>query len=568
MSISFSCQCGKQIQVAEKFAGRRAKCPGCGQPVAIPQPGAPDEDIDGDLLFEALGGGGGAQPQTPPVPCPECNQVMPATASVCTFCGYRKNAQTYNQAATASSGQPAKKGKKQKREPGESRLPTFNFSSGAVKVLVVLALFVGGIVWYYLGPARNLHINEVITVSMLEPVPRGDRHPPFTEEAMLSTFSRGGKKQEPSLNPDEEKAADDIYAIGSGEKLFVTRPDDMGDYVILHVALKQDTIKNMSRTHLYDSIISGKDFHLVPEGGGTPIEGRLLHGGFGDSIEIDTGMANTTSYSALFPVEPTQIEEEKDGGVIQGKAYWSEPLANGEISFTSYYSYGEFTAPKGVYGEGRLKLSNVHGLSVDMDYDHSTLEVDWDRDATGWWSRRDYRYVTHTNPWHRYELTLLFKRPANGGLCELTYCDKPVATFRLYPTPELRTPAASPIKGSSPTSQTPTNNPLEYFSLMAEARDKARGIVSASNLSQLGQAMYMYLDQNNQKWPDRISQLESVMPNYQQVMVNPRTGANPGFIYIKPDPGADPRTTGVIFESLHAKPDPNGAVLYADGHIE
>ena len=36
MAIEFSCQCGKQIKVSEKFAGRRAKCPGCGEPVVIP----------------------------------------------------------------------------------------------------------------------------------------------------------------------------------------------------------------------------------------------------------------------------------------------------------------------------------------------------------------------------------------------------------------------------------------------------------------------------------------------------------------------------------------------------
>jgi len=38
MRIAFACKCGKKLQADEKHAGKRAKCPGCGATVTIPQP--------------------------------------------------------------------------------------------------------------------------------------------------------------------------------------------------------------------------------------------------------------------------------------------------------------------------------------------------------------------------------------------------------------------------------------------------------------------------------------------------------------------------------------------------
>src|SRR5437588_6084651 len=46
MSIVVSCQCGRRFKAKDQWAGRRAKCPGCGGPLIIPTPPAavpPDE---------------------------------------------------------------------------------------------------------------------------------------------------------------------------------------------------------------------------------------------------------------------------------------------------------------------------------------------------------------------------------------------------------------------------------------------------------------------------------------------------------------------------------------------
>jgi hypothetical protein len=46
MAIQFKCACGKVLQVAEKFARKSAKCPGCGETVRVP-------DEDGSVTAQA-----------------------------------------------------------------------------------------------------------------------------------------------------------------------------------------------------------------------------------------------------------------------------------------------------------------------------------------------------------------------------------------------------------------------------------------------------------------------------------------------------------------------------------
>src|SRR5689334_6938922 len=41
MPIAFLCSCGKQLRAPEEYAGRRVKCPGCGEPQTVPDAEAP-----------------------------------------------------------------------------------------------------------------------------------------------------------------------------------------------------------------------------------------------------------------------------------------------------------------------------------------------------------------------------------------------------------------------------------------------------------------------------------------------------------------------------------------------
>lgn len=88
MAIEFNCpHCEKFLSTSEDRAGRKAKCPGCGEVVTVPglEVPAPDDELDDDL------------PPPPPkgnlrdtrakVACPMCGGEVLAAAKRCKHCG-------------------------------------------------------------------------------------------------------------------------------------------------------------------------------------------------------------------------------------------------------------------------------------------------------------------------------------------------------------------------------------------------------------------------------------------------------------------------------------------------
>lgn len=61
MPIEFACECGKAFKVADEFAGKRSKCPACGQPVVVPTP-PPTEESAEDAALRALTEGDDPEP--------------------------------------------------------------------------------------------------------------------------------------------------------------------------------------------------------------------------------------------------------------------------------------------------------------------------------------------------------------------------------------------------------------------------------------------------------------------------------------------------------------------------
>lgn len=90
MTINFSCEvCGKTLSTTDDKAGRKAKCPGCGEVLLVPNAidGADDEfsDLpDEETLPELLG-----RPRSSgkTAACPMCGETVSASATKCEFCG-------------------------------------------------------------------------------------------------------------------------------------------------------------------------------------------------------------------------------------------------------------------------------------------------------------------------------------------------------------------------------------------------------------------------------------------------------------------------------------------------
>lgn len=103
MAIKFSCKCGKHLKAPESAAGRRSRCPRCGDPVVVPSPEKtvplPERDLDmppdsGTRELEIPGGGGAArgdpgrsEPRREGRECPYCGEEILKVARKCKHCG-------------------------------------------------------------------------------------------------------------------------------------------------------------------------------------------------------------------------------------------------------------------------------------------------------------------------------------------------------------------------------------------------------------------------------------------------------------------------------------------------
>jgi hypothetical protein len=103
--IAVTCKCGKAFQAKLELAGKRVKCPACGDPITIKPPKSAtlattkkstaaakpvkQESMMSEMFDEigfAMEEGGGVGRK-----CPECKSPMAAEAILCIDCGYNEN---------------------------------------------------------------------------------------------------------------------------------------------------------------------------------------------------------------------------------------------------------------------------------------------------------------------------------------------------------------------------------------------------------------------------------------------------------------------------------------------
>ncbi len=89
MAITFTCACGREITVKDGLAGRRGKCPACGQVVVVPLPEEPETVVpETQAVEEAV-----AVPEAEAAPggetkaCRHCHKPIAQAAVFCIHCG-------------------------------------------------------------------------------------------------------------------------------------------------------------------------------------------------------------------------------------------------------------------------------------------------------------------------------------------------------------------------------------------------------------------------------------------------------------------------------------------------
>ena len=94
MAISVACSCGKKLKVKEESAGRKVRCPGCGEAVVVPAL-SDDDSQEAPGLAEKIQN------------CPKCKNELDPGAVLCVKCGFnlktRKMLTTKFKAQTVST---------------------------------------------------------------------------------------------------------------------------------------------------------------------------------------------------------------------------------------------------------------------------------------------------------------------------------------------------------------------------------------------------------------------------------------------------------------------------------
>lgn len=583
MPIDLDCpKCGRVLRVADQYAGRRGKCPACGGSVQIPEDNPVLEVLPEDRrTYDNV-------IIPPPAPSPEPKAPPEQLAK----------RRAVGEASAAAAKEPdgyrdprlVRLDKLKEEEDAKNAPPWWNrefinlFGLAITPVwLLLIPLLLGGFGWWWAaGPGKPAKINAVSPVFVLDVLATGETQKPFgsagagnmTWGSAAAGGSSGAVTQYtgPTGGPESK-----VFSVGGGDGLIVTQADPGGDFVMVEVALKQGIINNLGQTSGYDSVIKAGEFELrrLGEPIGSGETGRLVTADFDQPIDIDLAGAQTSAPRTLLPPspKPDRLEEKKIPGVVNGEAEYALGITQGTLSYTASRSVQGYPAMPGLSATGKLVTTHPDrdGPQVTADYQGGNLNVSWNRDAKAHWIENKLVEPTLGSPFDRYTFSLLFPRPDDPGDYALSFAGRDVATVKLARAPQPSAPAPNPIasrrQGGPQAASKNSGSALAYFDVLRDAKSQAQGIVSANNMRQIGFGLQMYMDANRGAFPDNLLELRSVLPQLDQLMVNPRTGDRPGFIYEKPPPGSPPTNTPVLYESLGGQKDPAGAILYGDGSI-
>jgi len=153
VTIDFHCpHCNKSLKTSEDKSGRQAKCPGCGEVIAIPGTREPEPDLASPV--QAVQEASFIKPTKLPTtpgdnrPCQACGELIKAAAIRCRFCG------EVFQSREAARGRPSGYREMRPFSPGEviseawrifvDRMGLLIGAFLAFSIVSTMAFFVGG----------------------------------------------------------------------------------------------------------------------------------------------------------------------------------------------------------------------------------------------------------------------------------------------------------------------------------------------------------------------------------------------------------------------------------------
>ncbi len=554
MTIVVNCACGKKLKAPEGGAGRRVKCPGCGAVLTLPT-----EQVDAYELAESA---------------PDSSRL---------------DSKLWREATRRAA---------ERDEAAVGPRPLFNLlgvdvTRGRAAALAAVALLATGLpVWFFVyGPGAKSRLLSARTVSVVTLLRGLDTQEPYN--LLTGTGNRAlgvkGPKLKSSPAAGALAAVDLVYAMGGPDELLLARPAADGGHILVEVQLAQGLFDAHGQSSSdYKMHFNPDAFTLTPtDGSGPALTPRLLFARFDSKLQIDVAGANTSDYKVLLPADvppTTEKIEMRSGGAAMGTLTYDDPGAKGQIEFTSaYFLSGGTPGVIGLTATGQVQRHTPDGAAIDYDYKLGSLDLSWRSPGAGaWWCKPRYTRSQAFSSYSKFQVALLFERPAQDTAHTLKFVGHTIGTVR--PSAASRAGAATAkAAGAAPTvavTDAPATSggggvrePVTaYLQALADARKKAQGIVAMSNMNQIGLAIGLYAEQNQGLMPERLDQLRKVMPSMDQLLVNQRTGERPGFVYERPAERfsqiPDPARTPMLWEAKEGRKDDAGSVLYADGHIE
>ncbi len=111
--------------------------------------------------------------------------------------------------------------------------------------------------------------------------------------------------------------------------------------------------------------------------------------------------------------------------------------------------------------------------------------------------------------------------------------------------------------------------------VLRKQQEEAREFQAASQSRQIGMALIMYASDHEDQWPDSLDALvekgRMTREELDALLTHPITGEKNAFRYVKPNKPMsqieNPATTAILYELKNGQINPDGWVLYADGHV-
>ncbi len=111
--------------------------------------------------------------------------------------------------------------------------------------------------------------------------------------------------------------------------------------------------------------------------------------------------------------------------------------------------------------------------------------------------------------------------------------------------------------------------------IVLRQQEQAREMEASSRQRQVGMALIMYAHEHDNQWPDSLDTLvtsgQMTREQLDALLTDPATGEKSAFKYVKPDKPWDrmdnPGEVAVLYEMKNGAINPDGFILYADGHV-